>query len=616
MDNASHSFAASLYSDGSIRFSFIDGSHNLIYSDLSGLWGAFVSQQMPSFSRYHFENVSTSVILNSRDVVFCYFNSIACVQNTCVKSGTLLKVQWQGTTSCDALASSRGNSTPILLACHWAGGLAITVAHLRAGIVQCEVPFLPLSDGFITFVEIVISVDSSVLPTGVDVEEGAENYSGSKSLFGISFGNYSEIARTSLIIEYHKNVSSSYPSTKCGCNPLFRDSVISTCDKNNICGDDDVHLDCFGTAFGSAYLDNCGICSMGYTGRLPSSTCGKTNVYTLPPPQSNFLSLLSQTIILLLIICCLTFITSAVSYTVRRLLYQRNLDDQMLESELELTMMELDEWPANRNRTGLSDFEREALGEVTFTRELYQTLVAKAGPLKSADSPPPSQKTSTVDVAIDENCESSETTNQASLTSCECSICLMDIQEGNICRMLPEPCGHVFHLACIDEWLRQSLVCPLCKRSIRAILEGVEEERVPPVSANRVGLNSSGTNRNNAYVELTQSQVADSQPELPPPRTIIPSSGSSSRHFHRIRSRNSSTAQSNANQPTEIRPLSDSSASSSSNDSFDSGGQRPSNSLERSGSNRDSPASSSVTGLFQMQLRTGDFEVTPLNQVE
>jgi hypothetical protein len=46
-----------------------------------------------------------------------------------------------------------------------------------------------------------------------------------------------------------------------------------------------------------------------------------------------------------------------------------------------------------------------------------------------------------------------------------CSVCLDDIKSGDKLRKLP--CGHSFHLPCIDAWLteRQS-TCPLCKEQV------------------------------------------------------------------------------------------------------------------------------------------------------
>ncbi len=45
-----------------------------------------------------------------------------------------------------------------------------------------------------------------------------------------------------------------------------------------------------------------------------------------------------------------------------------------------------------------------------------------------------------------------------------CSICLEDIRAGDTIKALP--CLHKFHATEIDEWLRRSRLCPVCKKSI------------------------------------------------------------------------------------------------------------------------------------------------------
>ncbi|KAK3156481.1 hypothetical protein QOZ80_2AG0107830 [Eleusine coracana subsp. coracana] len=43
-----------------------------------------------------------------------------------------------------------------------------------------------------------------------------------------------------------------------------------------------------------------------------------------------------------------------------------------------------------------------------------------------------------------------------------CSVCLEDVQAGNMVRQLPE-CKHVFHVECIDMWLHSHQTCPVCR---------------------------------------------------------------------------------------------------------------------------------------------------------
>lgn len=49
-------------------------------------------------------------------------------------------------------------------------------------------------------------------------------------------------------------------------------------------------------------------------------------------------------------------------------------------------------------------------------------------------------------------------------SSCGCSICLGDYKDNDMLRLLPH-CGHLFHLMCIDTWLRIHPTCPICRDS-------------------------------------------------------------------------------------------------------------------------------------------------------
>ncbi|XP_071691243.1 RING-H2 finger protein ATL70-like [Rutidosis leptorrhynchoides] len=45
-----------------------------------------------------------------------------------------------------------------------------------------------------------------------------------------------------------------------------------------------------------------------------------------------------------------------------------------------------------------------------------------------------------------------------------CSICLVDYKERDLLRQLPD-CDHLFHVKCVDTWLRLNSTCPNCRTS-------------------------------------------------------------------------------------------------------------------------------------------------------
>ncbi|KAF5770520.1 putative transcription factor C2H2 family [Helianthus annuus] len=45
-----------------------------------------------------------------------------------------------------------------------------------------------------------------------------------------------------------------------------------------------------------------------------------------------------------------------------------------------------------------------------------------------------------------------------------CSICLADYNPADVLRLLPE-CGHLFHVSCVDTWLKVHPTCPVCRNS-------------------------------------------------------------------------------------------------------------------------------------------------------
>lgn len=61
----------------------------------------------------------------------------------------------------------------------------------------------------------------------------------------------------------------------------------------------------------------------------------------------------------------------------------------------------------------------------------------------------------------------------------DCAVCLSELADGDKVRELPN-CGHVFHVECVDAWLRSRTTCPLCRGGAEPETElkgnGKEEE--------------------------------------------------------------------------------------------------------------------------------------------
>jgi E3 ubiquitin-protein ligase ATL41 len=57
-----------------------------------------------------------------------------------------------------------------------------------------------------------------------------------------------------------------------------------------------------------------------------------------------------------------------------------------------------------------------------------------------------------------------------------CAVCLGEMEDGELGRLLPA-CSHVFHVGCIDAWLRLSSTCPVCRSAVRT-----EQDAAAPVT--------------------------------------------------------------------------------------------------------------------------------------
>ncbi|PIA54273.1 hypothetical protein AQUCO_00900667v1 [Aquilegia coerulea] len=90
---------------------------------------------------------------------------------------------------------------------------------------------------------------------------------------------------------------------------------------------------------------------------------------------------------------------------------------------------------------------------------------------RQSSSDPQSNPSVAIEIGLEETTIQSYPTliySQAKLDnkdnlSC-CSICLCKYKDTDKLRVLPD-CGHIFHLNCVDPWLRLHPTCPVCRKS-------------------------------------------------------------------------------------------------------------------------------------------------------
>jgi hypothetical protein len=524
-----NTFAASLYPDGSVRLSYVSVTTQFKDSDLFGLWGAHASSvdaPQSTALRYHSETVPSTEVVSGSEALYCSLGALACPVEACLATNEALVALWDGATSCDAL----GGDYELRVTCSFAGGVATSAAvfntstdaeNATMSTVSCAVPLLT---GF--GVGAVVSVD--ILITAVRVDGDASAYTendgaatGSKSVYVAYMGGHDEVARASLMIRYYSS-STLRNNTSCGCSALPQFAG-SACDSMGVCGGREALGDCAGVAFGSAVTTDCSDkCVGGMTGTAPAYNCDDGG------RRQNLNEIVTQTIVLLMVICCLMFLTVSVTYSIRRMLALRSMRDDLLRFNEQLTLAETEALRRHMmlgvtgGARGLSDFERDALGKVTFTAQFYEKHKREL-----AASLHGTGNTSPVDIeqpkpALDIALVAGDTVATPPLTvadNCECTICLGDVEEGNECRVLPAPCGHIFHVACIDQWFQQSFLCPLCKRNIRALLLGNDNELSEQDSAPNMQLQDIIFLRNNLAIRFVSapSRGSNLARTVPPP---------------------------------------------------------------------------------------------------
>jgi hypothetical protein len=466
-----NTFSLSLYQDGSMRMRYHSILTSLFDTDKFGLWGSRASSAEKSNLHYHREAIDSAVVADGVDIVFCDTSLLVCPVRACVLGGGSLEMYWSGSMLCIALGSGVVDSVQ----CSWGGGLAVTPGSLGdvggRQTLRCPAPALNVSDGALLNVDIAVAyafADTSaayasahnltVLNTDVPGRKRAFAVSDTSSLTGAASGSGSgsALTRHQVMVRYYPAGSAAYSSAAatCGCSAAPSGAGAgAVCDACGVCGGEEGEeaearagsVDCNGDCFGRAYVDDCTHCSAGLTLLEPDNSCNLTDgAYLSDPPEEYNEDFTGQLVFIIIVVCCMSCVFSICMYFSRTLF----VGDQ--NPNIGLDFIFIEQTPnqqgiltQQRQRAaasrGLSAFERDALGTVQYSPALFP-----------ADS-----------------------------DYSECAICLLNFKPGEVCRILPEPCSHCFHIDCVDKWFEVSPACPLCKRSIKKILLGEPESLSP-----------------------------------------------------------------------------------------------------------------------------------------
>lgn len=82
--------------------------------------------------------------------------------------------------------------------------------------------------------------------------------------------------------------------------------------------------------------------------------------------------------------------------------------------------------------------------------------------------------------------EPSSASGGAGTGTADCAVCLSELEDGEKVRALPG-CSHVFHVDCIDAWLRSRTTCPVCRAEVRPKATADARPSPPPALIDAAG---------------------------------------------------------------------------------------------------------------------------------
>lgn len=89
-------------------------------------------------------------------------------------------------------------------------------------------------------------------------------------------------------------------------------------------------------------------------------------------------------------------------------------------------------------------------------------IISASEPLPNLHFPSGVEEKILVTIPILSYSTTNDTKNAFRVDQTECVICLGELEDGEMVRLLPN-CRHAFHLACIDNWFLRHCSCPICR---------------------------------------------------------------------------------------------------------------------------------------------------------